>query len=723
MRIQKKQLPIRPFDTIVKTTCPLCGSGCGLKVFIKDGRAVEIYGDEENQLNKGSLCPRGLYSLNLLSHEKRILQPLLREKLSDPFRPATWNEALNYVAEKLKQVREKYSPESVYFHLTPQAGFGNMALGRTFGELFGTPNVEDEFSFRASPAGIVLHHMVGNAANSCAMSSRHEWSSSRAILLVGVDPATTDPVAFGPILDAKDRGAEIIVLDSRNSITMGKAHIPLKCRVGTEKVVLFSMAQVILQENLCNHKFLKQWVVGCEDFRTVCQEYPPAVAERISGTKKEDIVKAARAFAKNFPSMVIGQSRWGSRFTDAGQIYGMLSLATLTGSIGCPGGGLNLFRNFPPLHLESQEKKGLETLKPNLTRAGSGSGIWRAITEDKPYPVRGIIWDTNPLALCPRGKKVREALRKMEIIVHLGQFPNVTYHHSHVVFPIASFLETEGLVSESVGRYLQWANQVVAPRGECKPADDFWGGLFQRFAFSSFPFIAENGKVDIREMSRFFLDRCPFTLGITPDLLDPDKNLPGGIQWPAAPGEIDYPSHRAAVRGNERLFALGSRSLGSDQRFPTPTGKMNLSPAEILKEKGFQNFTRNLIPSGPQGGHHFHLLAGEVMDFLPSAGFWTLPAKPGKLLFVQIHPKRAKELGIQNGEMVAVENGHGKIEAPAWITDLTDEESIFCPLGGDLYDPIFPFESPCNLMDFVREDENCGRRYLEATEVKVRKIS
>ncbi|MCX5908477.1 MAG: molybdopterin-dependent oxidoreductase, partial [Deltaproteobacteria bacterium] len=192
--------------------------------------------------------------------------------------------------------------------------------------------------------------------------------------------------------------------------------------------------------------------------------------------------------------------------------------------------------------------------KPNLTRAGSGSGIWRAITEDKPYPIRGIIWDTNALALCPRGKRVREALREMKIIVHLGQFPNVTYHHSHVVFPIASFLETEGLVSESIGRYLQWANQVVAPLGECRPADDFWGGLFQRFAFSSFPFIAENGKVDIREMSRFFLDRCPFTSGITPDLLDPDKNLPGGIQWPAAPGEIDYPSHRAAVRGDERLF-------------------------------------------------------------------------------------------------------------------------------------------------------------------------
>ena len=88
MRIQKKQLPIRPFDTVVKTTCPSCGAGCGLKVFIKDGRAVEIYGDEENQLNKGSLCPRGLMALSHLYQEKRLLVPLLRERLSDPFRDA-----------------------------------------------------------------------------------------------------------------------------------------------------------------------------------------------------------------------------------------------------------------------------------------------------------------------------------------------------------------------------------------------------------------------------------------------------------------------------------------------------------------------------------------------------------------------------------------------------------------------------------------------------------
>ena len=113
MRIQKKQLPTRPFDRVVKTTCPLCGAGCGLKVFIKDGRAVEIYGDEENQLNKGSLCPRGLMALSHLYQDKRLLAPLLREKLSDPFREATWDEALDFVATRLKQVKEKHGPEKM----------------------------------------------------------------------------------------------------------------------------------------------------------------------------------------------------------------------------------------------------------------------------------------------------------------------------------------------------------------------------------------------------------------------------------------------------------------------------------------------------------------------------------------------------------------------------------------------------------------------------------
>ena len=470
-----------------------------MKVFIKEGRAVDIYGDEENQLNKGSLCPRGVYALNHLYHDKRILQPLLREKISDPFRPATWEEALDYVAGKLKQIHEKFSPRSLYLHLTPHMGFGNIALGKIFGEFFGTPNVEDDFSLRSSPAGVVLHHMLGNPANGCAMSARHEWSASQAILLVGVDPATTDPVAFGPILDAKDRGTQILLLDSANSITMGKAHIPLKCRVGTEKTALFSMAQVILQENLYNHDFLEHWVEGIDVFKTLCQEYPPAEAERISGIKADDLIRAARILARNFPSMIIGQSRVGSRFTDAGLIYGMVSLATLTGSIGCQGGGLNLFSNFPPITFKTQGENGLEDLKPNLAQAGSGSDIWQAIAEGKPNQIRGIIWDTNPLAFCPRGKNIREALKKMDLVVHLAQYPNVTYHHSHVVFPIPSFLETEGLVFQSIGRNLQWANQAVEPRGECRPAPDFWGGLLRRFKFpSSYPFIGESGKVDLR---------------------------------------------------------------------------------------------------------------------------------------------------------------------------------------------------------------------------------
>ncbi len=123
MRIQKKQLPIRQFDTVVRTTCPSCGAGCGLKVFTKDGRAVEIYGDEENQLSKGSLCPRGLSALAHLYHEKRLLVPLLRKRLSDPFREATWEEALDYVAQKIEQ-SFRTAPESLYIRLSSDAGLG-----------------------------------------------------------------------------------------------------------------------------------------------------------------------------------------------------------------------------------------------------------------------------------------------------------------------------------------------------------------------------------------------------------------------------------------------------------------------------------------------------------------------------------------------------------------------------------------------------------------------
>jgi len=723
LRIQKKQLPIRPFDTIVKTTCPSCGSGCGLKVFIKDGRAVEIYGDEENQLNKGSLCPRGLMALSHLYQEKRLLVPLFRERLSDPFRETTWEEALDHVAGKIQRSLQA-SPESLYIRLSPHAGFGNIALGTVWGNHWGTPHIDSDLDPDSSAVAAVMRHMLGVEMNGCAMSARHEWSASQAMLLVGVDPATTDPVAFGAVLDAKDRGTRIMVLDSRNTRTMRKAHLPLKCRVGTEQAVLLAMAHVLLGENLGNEEFLKQWVDGREDFQSLCREYSPEMVENLSGVRKDKIIEAARALAKNFPSMMIGHSRAGSQETGAGLIFAMVAITAITGTIGCPGGGVNLLNNFPPIEIKNESSKEIKDPKASLVRAGNGTAAWRAIAEGRPYPIRGIIWDTNPLTFCPEGRKVVDALRKMDLIVYLGHYPNAAYHHAHVVFPLTTFLETEGLVFSSTGRNLQWADRTVFPRGKTRPAEDFWGGLMARMNFSSpYPFIQEKGEVNIREMTRYFLQKSPLLAGITPDLLDPERNLPGGIQWPASVSEIDFPNHRAAVRGREGLFRPGSQIPGTDKRFPTPTGRIDLSPVKISAETGFQNLAR--IPALMNGlkTNQLILLTGEIVDFLPSAGFWAIPQQFQIPLFVQIHPKKARELGVQSGDRILLENRRGKMEAPAWVTDQVEENIVFCPSGADPYDPNFPIASPRGLFEFVPENDGCGRKMLGSTIVNVRKAS
>lgn len=707
---------------MVRTTCPFCGAGCGLKVFLKNGRALEVFGDEENPLNKGALCPRGLGALFHLYHPARLRRPLLRHKLSENFREVSWKAALDYVAERLKEIGRKYCPESLYLRLTPGAGLGHQVLGRWFGELYGTPHIEEDLSPEASAAGIVLRRMLGLRANGCAMSPRHEWSSCQAMLLAGVDPAVTDPISFGPILDARDRGARLIAVHSRKTVTMDKADTPLKCRAGTEQAVLLSMAHVILKEDLLHREFVKRWVEGLEEFSNLCQGYPPSEAERISGVRQEEIIQAARVLARNFPSQVIGPSPGSGGSGSAGLLYALVALTAITGTIGCPGGGLTLFPNFPPLRWPANE----EPPSPR-NRVGAGSSIWKALAEGRPYALRAAVWDGNPLALAPGGLKVRQALKKMDLIVHLAQYPNLTYHHAHVVFPMASFLETEGLVFMSVGRNLQWANQAVQPGGECRPADDFWGGLLRRSVFiSDCSFIDEDGRVSIREMTRRVLASSPFTAAITPELLDPEANPPGGIQWPAGnKEEADFPSDRAGARGTERLFRPDAALPGEKERFPTPSGKVNISPACLAGEEGFREFLK--IPDRRRSlgrtdeGHDFILLTGELADGLPETGFWGLPQKPTIPLYVQIHPQRAKALGVSNGDPVVVENERGRIQAPAWVTDRVDEESIFCAAGADPHDPSLPYESPMGLMDFAPHDEQSGRRFPEAVRVKVRR--
>ena len=115
------------------------------------------------------------------------------------------------------------------------------------------------------------------------------------------------------------------------------------------------------------------------------------------------------------------------------------------------------------------------------------------------------------------------------------------------------------------------------------------------------------------------------------------------------------------------------------------------------------------------------LITGEIVDSLPAAGFWAIPQQFQIPLFAQIHPKKARELGVQSGDRILLENGRGKMEAPAWVTDQVEENMVFCPSGADPFDPKFPIASPRSLFDFVPENDGCGRKIKGSTIVKVRK--
>jgi anaerobic selenocysteine-containing dehydrogenase len=117
------------------------------------------------------------------------------------------------------------------------------------------------------------------------------------------------------------------------------------------------------------------------------------------------------------------------------------------------------------------------------------------------------------------------------------------------------------------------------------------------------------------------------------------------------------------------------------------------------------------------------LITGETVDCLPSAGFGAVPQKLQIPLFAQIHPKKARELGVQNGDRILLENKRGKMEAPAWVTDQVEEGMVFCPSAADPFDPNFPVANPRGLFEFVPEDDGCGRRAMGSTLVKVRKAS
>ncbi len=453
----------------VSTICPYCGCGCGIYLVVKDGKIIGEEPWKKHPVNEGANCPKGKNAYKFLYSEERLKKPLIRE--NGRFREASWEEALNLVAEKFRDV--------------PPESFGAIGSGKTTNEesyllqkfvriIMGTNNVEYCARFCHSSTVAGLLPTVGSGV---MQTSQLDIELADCIFIAGVNIKETFPMIARRVLRAKGKGAKVIVMDPRKTATvryLGDTHLQLK--PGTDVALVDAMMSIILAEGLENKEFIESRTAGIDELRNSLSGIDLKKAEEITGVPVEKIKEAAMVYAKADRDCILYDEGITQHITGGDNVKILANLALLTGHIGKPGTSVNSMRG--QINGEGTGDMGcLNVFYPGFKRVSQESADFfkKAWGVDSLPAQPGLTYmdilhkcrviymvGVNPAISAPDSTSVIRSLENLDFLVVQDIFMTETAQLAYVVLPSASWVERER-VFDWMGRRIQKVNKVIEP--------------------------------------------------------------------------------------------------------------------------------------------------------------------------------------------------------------------------------------------------------------------
>ncbi|MGE0697532.1 MAG: molybdopterin-dependent oxidoreductase [Hyphomicrobiaceae bacterium] len=755
----------RTADRVEPGGCNICFNCCTSKYHFKGDKLVRFTGNDEDPRLKGKVCPKSQLSVQLYASKDRLTEPLKRvgERGSGAFQPISWEQALDEIAEKLKALREKHGPETLAVFSGTRTGIiTNKGYIQPFTQLWGTPNIESTEPYCS--AGKNLAFRLTQGYGGCGNSyTETDLGSAELYVYIGDNQAETRPVYFGQINDWRIKhGARMVVVDPRFTVTASKADTWLALRPGTDMALALALAHHILTNGLHDRKFCESWVLGWEQWRDFIVErgYTPEWAAPITDIPAESIRELAEQMARANGCVIFG-SRGVNQHTYSTQINRMLMfLAAITGNWGRKGGAYMNMSATIPIDASVPAARRAKMTRPTVRK--SPTGWLRAMKDHKPYPITALIACNNPLSNWPNQEGTREALKALELLVYIDLFPTETSAFADYVLPAATGIEKGEMGRANDDRRIVWIDRMIDPPGNAKPDDWIWTELGRRLGFSDV--MQEKYKDPAVLWDEKLIDN-PQMRGITQARL---HSVPW--RW------VRFPSASADAPEIETLYEEGTTAVGAPagHRFPTPSGKLEfwtealeakfaalglsalpefygereslydmayldslddddtegvLSPFD--KEPVATSRARIMQPGNDPPGHRLRDQGfdTELVTGRPSAPqfhSWTHYAWQAQEmwpdLFVQIHPDKARGLGIVDGERVRVETAHGVAEARAWVYAGIRPNAVFMPIGWGENQPFHPWKSVNFLTDSSQRDPLSGQTNLKALLCRVSRL-
>ncbi len=456
----------------LRTTCTRdCPDACGILATVEDGRVVALAGDKSHPITRGFLCERTSRYLHLQYHPERLTTPLVRR--GDEFVPASWDAALDLVAERLERIRRESGPEAV-LHYRSGGSLGILkALNDYFFECFGGARVKK--GDICSGAGEAAQIADLGTSESHAIE---DLLASRLIVLWGKNVATSFLHLLPVLKQARQGGARIVLIDPVPNKTERFADVVLRPRPGSDRFLGLGMARVLWERGLVDPT-LADWSTGHEAFKRLA--FTRSVAEWAGAADLDPA--ALESLGVEFGTLRPGniQIGWGlqRRLHGSVTIRVLDALAALVGNYGVPGSGVTFYyRRRAAFDVDRyrapESRRGL--VEPRL-----GEEILAATDP----PVRAVVVDNgNPVAMLPDSHTVARALRSREFTVVLEQQMTDTARVAHVVLPVTTMLEEHDLVGAFGHHYLSAANPVARPPAGVKSDLEIYQALAARLGFA-----------------------------------------------------------------------------------------------------------------------------------------------------------------------------------------------------------------------------------------------
>ncbi len=660
----------------IPTMCHGCfygGYSCGILAHVKNGRLIRVEGNPYHPLNKGRLCAKGLAAVKWVYNPHRLKHPLIRvgEKGEGKFKPITWQEALDTIALRISNIKEKYGPEFILFVKGQASGWSNLyhQLLLRFAHALGSPN------FCAWGPSVcftpqLFYHMHTIGGNRYATA---DYENADLIIEWFTGGGTGGPARGGAesanvnlrsipiqILERLERGAKLVVINPQliPLAANGRAHKWLPVKPGTDAALALSMINVIINEGLYDTEFVSKWCFGFDRLKEHIQQHTPKWAERVTGIPEKDIKWIAREYAVTRRACI--------RFTEAPQKKDIATfskaiaiLIAITGHLDRPGGNV-FFYQAANLKLDTLNSRisedmakrtiGGERLLSKLmggpVRVGADFySVINALNTGRPYrPKAALIFCSNPIGTARNPIGVAEALKNLEFSVVVDVVPTPTSRYADIVLPAATKYEHEGDVAIRLN-HLATCNKVIEPIGEARSelqvlldlavrlgmGKDFWYG-------------------DYYTMLNEFLS----PIGVS--LEDLKAESLRGIYLP----ETDFMKRRE--RYNELFSKL-------------PDKKVQLYN-QMLEQNGIDPLpTYTGEPEDPLNAGNIRdqyplLFTDEHSDY-PNHHSWmrsvTWLRELKKHPYIKINPTTAHKYKIKDGDWVEVESPHGKMKAVALL--------------------------------------------------------